>query len=304
MQDHNDLLKKRIDNLVSYTNKWKLKVEQQSPIASYHTTQMGQLSVINLPTQEAKSLRVLHNGIQLVMDEYHSKVESIYPPTHLGMAHKHYRTHALKNSFKAEYASLTDLATNLAKLREQKQNLTSDGSASFDSSNANSVITSRRLNELKENITRAKEAYDRGRRNYCKRVREIYEECRILEKDRLNLITETLMKFIDVAYPSENPVQQRQVYEEIAQYLKIEQNSTADLDFWAQKYRIYDSPSTSSRSNHHSVDLDSDSISVRRMRTSARNQKHNDTSVAENALETASEDEEESSKPKTTASAT
>ncbi|CAF3111834.1 unnamed protein product [Rotaria socialis] len=296
MQDYNNLEKKHIHNLDSHSTKWNSKIQQQSPYSSYHTTKNAQLQLVGKPTEEAKILRVRHAAIQDVIDRYLAEVEIIYPRTLFGTSHRHYRSSAMKDLFKAAHYSLSSLSDNLKKLREQEQSIVnSNNDGSYVGNNSNAATT-KQLKQIRDKIAHAEKEYHRERENYCMRVRDIYEQCRILEKDRLNLIKETLIEFTKVAYSSEHVNQQRRVYEELMQYLNAEQDTVADLNFWAQNYRVYDSEiDMPSRMNRKRDDSDNDSISVRRMRTSSGNQQKNGKHTEENVQQSDSEDEPERS---------
>ncbi|CAF1987264.1 unnamed protein product [Rotaria magnacalcarata] len=297
MQDYNNLEKKHIHNLESHSKKWNSKIQQQSPYSSYHTTKNAQLELASKPTEEAKILLVRHAAIQDVIDRYHAAVEIMYPRTLFGTSHKHYRSSAMKDLFKAAHYSLSSLSVNLTKLREQEHsivNSSNDGSYADNNSNA---ATTKQLKQIRDQIAHAEKEYRREHENYCISVRDIYQQCRKLEKERLDLIKETSIEFTKVAYSSEHVNQQRRVYEELMQYLNVQQNTVADLNFWAQTYRVYDSQiDISSRMNRkHADDSDNDSISVRRMRTSSGNQRRNGKHTENNVQQSDSEDEPEQS---------
>ncbi|CAF5070438.1 unnamed protein product [Rotaria magnacalcarata] len=66
------------------------------------------------------------------------------------------------------------------------------------------------------------------------------------------------MKFIKVAYSSENSTQHREIYKELKSHLKDERDTSKDLDFWAKTYGVYDSTTSLSTETNQNDDAHDD----------------------------------------------
>ncbi|CAF0888664.1 unnamed protein product [Rotaria sordida] len=192
--------------------------EQQPLLSSYNTTKRTQCEIVRAPERHAELIKVRVKNIEEIIVTYRTQVEQMYSRTHFSFTHKHHRTDVMRNLFKAAYALLSDSLNKLEQLPEQQETL--------------EIIT--------EKIERAQKVYNQEKETYRKRAKQYYEDCQRFEKERLDLIQETLLKFIKAAFSFESVTEQRQIYEDLVSMLKIQQNSLVDLNFWAQNYGVYD----------------------------------------------------------------
>ncbi|CAF4718128.1 unnamed protein product, partial [Rotaria sp. Silwood2] len=220
MQDYCNVLNENIKSLTLYSRKWTLKVEQQSLLSSYNTTKSAQLEVVRAPERHAELIQARFAKVQTIIKIYTAEVERMYPRVLLSITHKHYRTDAMRNLFKAAYSSLSDLSSKREKLREQEKLIVdtlSDDDAQYQTKQQ------KNLKDIREEIERTERKYEREKVLYRERLTNIYEECRALEQERLDLMRETLIKFIKEAFSFENVTQQRQIYEDLSSMLQIQQ---------------------------------------------------------------------------------
>ncbi|CAF4919754.1 unnamed protein product [Rotaria sp. Silwood1] len=321
MQDYCNLLKQHIDHLNTYSRKWKLKLQGQSLLSSYHTTKRAQLETIGTPERRAEYLQKQWEFIQTIIATYRVQVDRMYPKERFGTSHKHCRTNAKKILFEAAYSSLTELSNKLEKLREKEQ------SAQHDLDNVNdqyedligdetiskSKITKakdkqekikNKLDHIKQDILRTKEQYKQEKEIYRTRATQIYEECRELEQQRLDLIGETLLKFNEAAFSSKYLAEQHEIYEDLKSKLENQRNTLKDLDFWAQTYGVYDSKISLTPAMNHNGDIHSQNTSspttIRRTTTSHENEEENSTIIEENVEQSIAEEENEHSEANNT----
>ncbi|CAF3019667.1 unnamed protein product [Rotaria sp. Silwood2] len=321
MESYCNLLKKHIDDFNSYSKKWKSKLRQQSVLSSYNTTKRAQLETIRTPERRAKILQKQHEAILEVIITYRTQVERMYPSERLSTSHKHYRTNVKKNLFKAAYSSLSCLSNKLEQLHEQQQraeNALDDANIQYENLFSDETISKNKITnakdkqnkrkdklaEIKREIKQTEKEYNDEQKIYRTRAREIYEECRVLEQERLDLIGETLIKFNEAAFSSEHLTEQQDIFEDLKSKLENQRNTLKDLDFWAQTYGIYDS---SSEINHND-DIHDASMSsrttIRKTKTSHKNETENITTIEENIEQSASEDQEEQSEADNTTTST
>ncbi|CAF3366731.1 unnamed protein product [Rotaria socialis] len=275
MSNYNDCGQKHIDNLKSCSKKSKSKVKAQSTLSSYHTTRAAQLKTICAPSLEAEYLQARHDAIQEVIDECRTKLNRIYPKKSSNSSPKHNRTDYMIDSFEAARSVLLNLSEKLEKLKEQKrkkdaalleakilcENLSY--THGVKESKTEKASNSRKkheqqLEEIENDIARSEDEYEQEKKTYRVEARRIYEKCRVLEEERLELIEDTLIKFVKAAYSSENSMQYRAIYKELKSYFIDELNITEDLDFWAQTYGVYDSTRSLSTETNQNDDAHDD----------------------------------------------
>ncbi|CAF2218384.1 unnamed protein product [Rotaria magnacalcarata] len=275
MLDYNDCLQKHIDNLKSCSKKSKSRVKAQSTLSSYHTTRAAQLKTICAPSLEAEYLQARHDAIQNAIDECRTELNRIYSKGSSNSSPKHNRTDYMIDSFEAASSVLLKLSEKIDKLKEQKtkedaallqakilcENLSyTHGVKESKTEKANNSRKKheQKLKEIENDIARFEDEYEHEKKTYRVEARRIYEKCRVLEEKRLELIGDTLMKFIKAAYSSKNSTQQRTIYEELQSYLKDERDITKDLEFWAQTYGVYDSTTSLSTETNQNDDAHDD----------------------------------------------
>ncbi|CAF0863604.1 unnamed protein product [Rotaria sordida] len=211
--------------------------EQQPLLSSYNTTKRTQCEIVRAPERHAELIKVRVKNIEEIIVTYRTQVEQMYPRTHFSFTHKHHRTDVMRNLFKAAYALLSDSLNKLEQLRQKKKEIEI---AQEDDDSQYQAEQQETLEIITEKIERAQKVYNQEKETYRKRAKQYYEDCQRFEKERLDLIQETLLKFIKAAFSFESVTEQRQIYEDLVSMLKIQQNSLVDLNFWAQNYGVYD----------------------------------------------------------------
>ncbi|CAF3081486.1 unnamed protein product [Rotaria sp. Silwood2] len=318
MQDYNELLQEHSDNLNSYSKKWKSKIKQQSSISSYHTTKLAQRETVSAPKRFAEVLQNQYDAILKVTTTYRTQIERMYPNERLGTTHKHHRTEAMKNLFKEARSALCKLSSKLEKLHEQEkkaqhalhdadvqcENLSFDSTASKTKiSNAKDNQSKRqdKLDKIKQEIERTEEEYNHEYENYRTQAMDIYEKCRTLEKERLDLLGDTLIKFNEAAFSSNYLDEQDEIYENLMLKIKVERNSLEDLNFWAKTYHVYDSTTSLSSETNNNENISSQTT-TQKTKKSHKNETENLTTKEENIQESVAEAQEEQSQADTTTS--
>ena len=196
----------------------------------------------------------------------------MYPSERLGIVHKHYRTDAMKQLFKDARASLISISNTLDQLcrdeeRAEKvlhdadiqcENLRLDPTAvdsKLTHANNNLRKANSKLDQIRKEIARTLERQEQEENNYRKTAIGIYEQCRKLEQERLDLIGDTLIKFVEAAYSDEYSKRYNEIYENLMSNINTERNTMDDLDFWAKTYHVHSSTAS----------VSSDTNSIRRI---------------------------------------
>lgn len=255
MEEYHDLQHDTAHRYTSYSKKWKSKLKQQSSLSSYNTTKRAQLQTIRSPEKLAELLQSRCDAMQQVITTYRRQVERMYPSERLGTGHKHYRTDAMKKLFKTARSPLSKISEKLEKLHEQEkkaedalheadvqcENLSFNETASKNKVARASENQEKRRDELEqiqEKISRANDELNQEQETYYEKASEIYQQCRALEKERLDQIRETLIKFIQVIHTPEHSDGYNTIFEDLLSDVKTQQDSVGDLDFWAQTYHV------------------------------------------------------------------
>ncbi|CAF3522542.1 unnamed protein product [Rotaria sp. Silwood1] len=253
MEGYCKVEKKNISNITSYSKKWTSKIQQQPLLSSYNTTKDVQLEVIRTPERHVELIKARVESIQEIIATYRTEMQRIYPRGRLSISRKHYQVDAMRNLFKDAYSLVSNASSKLLDLREEETlmlNNLRDADFQYEHKVANAQENRTKLQEklksIREKIARAEKECSRQQEIYRKSAIDIYQRCRRLEKERLDLIRKTLIKFIKTAFSFENVSAQSQIYEALSSMLQNQQNTSEDLDFWARNYGVYDS--TTSRS--------------------------------------------------------
>ena len=255
MQDRLDILKDLVDRLTSHSTKWKSKIKNQSSYSSYNTTKRAQLQVIDSSTKHAQIIQIRCNEIQQVINSFKKQIDRMYPNERFSTTRKHYQSDSMKTLFKNARAPIIKLNEKLERLHDkeksaqnnlrdamiQLQNLELDVSSSkskLSKARDNQETKQRDLKDIKDKILRIEQEYQQEQNNYYQKAMEIYQQCRILEQERLEQIRDVLIKFTQVIHSGEYSTEQDKIYNDLLVHIKSEQDTTADLDFWANTYHV------------------------------------------------------------------
>ena len=275
MQEHCNILKNTMNHFNSYSNKCRSAIKQQSPISSYHTTKRAQLQVIATTAHHAELLKQRCDTIQQVINTYRRQIQRMYPRERLGIVHKHYRAHAMKQLFKDARTPLISISNTLEQLRHDKErakkvlrdadiqceNLRLDPTAAdceVIHANNNLRKANSKLDQIRQEIVRTRERQEQEENNYRKTAIRIYEQCRKLEQERLDLIGDTLIEFVEAAYSCEYSKRYNEIYENLMSIISTKRNTMNDLDFWAKTYHGYSSTTSVSSDTNNIRSIGSD----------------------------------------------
>jgi outer membrane protein OmpA-like peptidoglycan-associated protein len=118
-----------------------------------------------------------------------------------------------------------------------------------------------KLQEIEEDIIDAEKKRNEKELTYIAEAREIFEQCEQLEKQRLNEIRQVLIDFNRAVHSSKYSKQLDSIYEQLISNIITKQNSTADVEYWAQAYGVNNVTITvSSETDEEENDYDSDSV--------------------------------------------
>jgi hypothetical protein len=317
MQDYYDLQQDVSHRLTSYSNKWRSKLNHQASLSSYNTTKRAQLQTVRAPEKLVPLIKSRSDAIQEVINTYKKQVERMYPTERFGTVHKHYRSSDMEKLFKNAYSPLSKVSKKLKALhitkkeaeealrdaKIQYQNLELAGTTSeskLSRANNNREAKQSELEAVKRRITRAEEHYEQEREIYHGKASEIYQQCRVLEQERLDQIRDTLMQFSQAVHTSEYSTKLDAVYEDLLSNLTNQQNTLADLDFWAQTYHVNictTSASAESAEDHDDTANTESQTTITTQKTNASQENEITvlTTIEENTAQPAAETEEDQS---------
>ena len=255
-EDLCSLLQKIKDARTTYVHNCKSKLKQQTTISSYHTTKRAQYQVINSIKQEDDLLQVRYDAVQQVIHSLRSQLKVLYPRQKFRTERRHYRSKEMKKSFVDAQEHLVEISQQLTRVREQEQQAQTSlakakaayQSLKDDESTSEQKLTQARdrrqekrddLKRIQNEITRVENDQAKEQEVYREKAMKIYEQCRILEQERLDLIRQTLIDFIRAYYSTEYTLKQNTIYEELLVNIESQQNTSKDLDFWAKTYKVF-----------------------------------------------------------------
>ena len=255
MGDYNNLLKSHIDQLNEYSKKWRVKLENRSPVASYNTTKSVQIKTVSSPEKHAELIDVRCEAIQKVINNYKRQVDRMYPKGRLALTPKHYRSEEMEKLFKDAYSDRQKVADKLRGLRNDKKNIEEaireteaklENLKLDETTGKNELFKAQNRLEKKESklettqkrIDRTEGEYEQAKLTYRKRATEIYQQCRKLEDERLDQIRKTLIAFSRAIHTTEYSNGQNEMYNSLVSAIQSEQNIRDDLDFWAKEYHV------------------------------------------------------------------
>ena len=270
MQEYNTLLKTFIESLNSYSNKRKSKLKHQSTISSYNTTKQSQMELLNSPVLFGELIQTRCDAIDQVISNFRKQIDRLYPSERFGTVHKHYRTDSMKKRFKDAHAPVIKTSKLLDEVREEKkkvekslrearieqQNLELDETTSKSKLmkvNERIERKQRESQDVDEKLIEVEEDLTEKEKVYREKAIEIYEKCREYEGERLNLIRETSIHFIHAVHSAEYSSDLDATYGKLLATIEAQQNTRADLDFWAETYHVMDNETTE---NNTTVELE------------------------------------------------
>lgn len=267
MKDYLKLLKEIQDLLINYSNKWKSNLNSQSAISSYNTTKLAQRETLSSPEKHAQLIEKRRTAIQEVINKYERQVQEMYPRVGLN-SHKHYRADVMKQLFKQARVpvkiaedQLKDLnkqfksvEKSLHEARIQQQNLQLNDTTSKNKQIDADIKVETKEKELQstqDRLTEAEKTLKHERETYQGEAKNIYEQCRELEEERLNQIRQTLLDFINAIHSSDFSTEQDSLYEKLLADIESQQSTLNDLDFWARTYHVSIPQKSISRIEEH-----------------------------------------------------
>lgn len=257
MRDYRELLKNQIENLTAFSTRWKSKINHQSTLASYNTTKLSQIEMITSPIKAAQLIQKRCDAITQVISSFRQQIDRIYPGERLGTVHKHYRHDSVKKQFKDARAPVNKAMKTRDETRETKEKADKSllnarikcQDLELEPTPSKSAMTKatdhldkkqREFKEADEQLNDAEEKLHREEKIYADKAMKIYETCRGYEAERLDLIRTTLIEFLHAIHSTEYSSEQDELYTKLLTKIESQQNTQADLDFWAEIYHVID----------------------------------------------------------------
>ena len=253
MKEHQTLLEESAKLHTNLAKKCKSKIKGQPAISSYNTTRRAQLQTIRTSEKIVPHIETRCTAIKQVITDFQRQVDRIYTNRSLGRSPRHNRTEELKNSFKSARSTVKRLAEELEASRgeakraadEFQQAAVDVEKAQYSKSSSKSKLakaeghlTSARiaLTVSNDTVARTEEQLEREQDIYRERAMEIFEKCQTYEQERLDLIRETLIKFVQAMHSSEYSEMIDDIFENLLDDIKNKQSTSDDLRFWAEAY--------------------------------------------------------------------
>lgn len=255
MRDYCELLKDLSASLVSFDKKWKNKLTEHSALSSYHTTKRAQRETIGTAAKLASVIDERCAALEEVIKELRKEVNRYYPSRGVGKTPKHNRADRLKDEFKSARSPVKNLEEKLKQL-ENKETTAKDAvrqtgiayeniqygpptsESKSDRAKKKYDEKQRELDSIQKQIDQTQSELQKAKLVYREQANIIFEKCQFIERKRLELIRSTLIKFIETIHSDDSLDKVDEIYSDTISKITKEQNTAADLQFWAKTYGI------------------------------------------------------------------
>lgn len=265
MNDYRDLLKDHSAHLVELSQKWQSKLKEQSALASYNTTKRAQRQTITTSDTHAQVVDARCEAIANLIKELRKEVDQFYPSRGIGKTPKHNRADALKGEFQRARAPVNDAEEKLEGLQskekeaiealrkaeiayEEIQYGAPTSEKKSDRAKKKQEEKKQDLESIRKRIRDTQVELDKAKILYREQAKLIFEKCQKIEQKRLDLIRSTLIKFLQTVHPDSYSSKIESIYTEVRSMIETQQNTEADLNFWARTYGAQCPSSTTTES--------------------------------------------------------
>ena len=255
MQDYHNLLQDYNTSLLSFAKRWKTTLNEQSALASYHTTKRAQRQTIGTSDQLASSVETRYKAIEDLIKELRKEVHRFYVNRSVGKSAKHNRSDSLKEAFKTARAPVKTLSDKLDQLQSKEEKARDalheakvecekiqygppTSEKKVDHAKRKQEEKQKEFDSIKTKIDQTKIELKQANANYRQQAMPIFEQCQVIEEKRLNLIRQTLIQFLQVIHPDDYSTKIDAIYDDVQEKIEKEQNTTTDLKFWAKTYGV------------------------------------------------------------------
>ena len=232
---------------------WKDILDEQSKIASYGTTKTTLHRLVESRESTVPVWKNSSNQVEEVIRECEERRDEIYRRKKLGHGFEHRQTKRIRKQFEFALKPVDNANENLQSLHHQQihanqsladsqrrlEEIKSNPFATeVEKQNATShrVRQQSNVNALNQRINAAKEELIEAKRRYREEATKIFEECDQLERERLNLIQQTLLKFLDVTHPASDFHQLSEISDQLRYDIQTKHNIEQDLRYWRRTY--------------------------------------------------------------------
>lgn len=255
MKAYHDLHQNDARKRTSLSQKWKGKFHHPSRLPFYPSTENALIKSVEICDEFVLVIEARCKAIQTVIDDLERQIGRMYPKRGLGKTPKHHRTDKIREAFETAFAPLKKAMDEVEQLRKKEkqaqealheakvlqERLQFDINASRNQSDrAQKKVNDRQidLDDIQRRLNQARIAVDQAETVYRVQATGLFEQCQELEGERLDLIRQALIQFIDTIKSSENPVQVNTILDQIRLAIEQEQNTLADLEHWADAHGI------------------------------------------------------------------
>jgi len=253
MEDHREMFHMQAKMNTRSANTWKRALDEQSKITSYGTTKNALYRFVESTESAVPVWENASTQVQKVIRECAEKRDKIYQRKKHTHGFEHRETKRIRTLFKNAREPVDNANANLQKLLRQRfdaNHTLVDAQQKYDEIKSNCSATElkkqeakfnlarkqSKINALDEQIKEAEEDLTEAKLRYREEATKIFEECDQLEKERLDLIQQTLLKFLDAIHPSEYFHQLSEISDQVKYDIQTRQNTEKDLQKWQREY--------------------------------------------------------------------
>jgi hypothetical protein len=245
MEKLQTLWKNEADQLTLYSKNSLSELNRLSSLSNYGTTAEVQRHTFQKLEEQATEKRNSCNAIRLVIDGFKEQVDEMYPKVRFHRIRKYCRADEIERRFINARAPLQKIRDKLAELRIKQQKVTNANQHNSTTDKVN------KLSQIKAEIAKEEAKQPEAEAAYTTKLIEIFQECQILEKKRLDQIKQVLLDFIKAIHSSHYSDALLQNFTELRSHVTDQQDSDKDVEQWAQYQGIrIPIPSETNENNH------------------------------------------------------
>ena len=241
----------------AYSAKWRLKVKDQPRVTSYHTTKRAQLLTIGVSTELTSHTEVLCTAIEEVISDCHSAVNESYKQKWNKTGYQHRKTSTIEKAFRKARAAVrkaSDMVDQLIKKEKRTSAAVDQAADRIAQLNSGSQSNKAKLKKtegelakkrvalqtINENIVQARSELEKKQLDYRVAATKIFRGYRKYERERVELIQNTVVKFVQAMHSAEYSTNINTVFANLLANITKEQSTEKDLLFWEKRYGIVD----------------------------------------------------------------
>ena len=229
--------------LRSYVTRCVSQLDRLTSLSDYPSTLKVQRETYQSLGDQGEIIEGTGTDVRTVIGELTKKMNQMYPRRRF-RGRKHFKANEMENLFKQERKRLCEAAKTLEGLKKQEKTMLKGFQTGVNDSQEHTLGSpmyrqQQDLRDVQTNIATAQQSWDQKEEIYIAGATRVFVQYQPLQKEILDLIQQTLVKFIEVIHPSQYSDSLKNKFDQIFNNVKTEQNSDNDLAAWATTHGVH-----------------------------------------------------------------